>query len=248
MLRYTYKGTFNPHYLLLAILIFARPIHAERWKSDITTSQFKHWFPQYGFIFDGAVKENCVEEYENYLTKVKDSDRVDWYGGGVSSAQVLLGVTPTILAVLGASASELSMVSVVAQRPLLSFLLALGSPSVFASRAFEHSDPNELLRDRKGRLRQSHLRRPARRRLVAAAQYAAAPGAVANVAELDWELGIKTVCSFWPDNVIGPILWGLLVIPAHVGGGIVLRLQIRRTSRTTPGAWAAWRGQGRGNG
>ena len=122
----------------------------------------------------------------------------------VSSAQVLLGVTPTILAVLGASASELSMVSVVAQRPFLSLLLALGSPSVFVSRAFELGDPAELLRDRKGRLRPDHLRSPARRRLVAAAQYVAAAGAVANVAELDWELGIKTVCTFWPDNVIGP--------------------------------------------
>lgn len=168
----------------------------------------------------------------------------------VSSAQVLLGVTPTILAVLGASASELSMVSVVAQRPLLSLLLALGSPSVFVSRAFEHSDPVELLRDRKGRLRQSHLRTGPRRRIAAGAQYAAALAAVANVAELDWELGIKTVCSFWPDNVIAPILWGLLVIPAHVGGGIVLRLQIRRTHQTTlgslqrtgPGRWlAGWR-------
>ena len=64
------------------MIIFAEPILAERWKSDIATSQFKHWFPQYGFIFDRAAKENCVEEYENYLTKVKDSDKIDWFGGG----------------------------------------------------------------------------------------------------------------------------------------------------------------------
>lgn len=232
--------------------------------------------------YSTVLKENYASEYENYLTKIKDTNKIDWYGGGdipnaltqpvvscvldnttdyiksssgsstfypritrenglihymvVSSAQVLLGVTPTILAVLGASASELSMVSVVAQRPFLSLLLALGSPSVFVSRAFEYSDPVELLRDRKGRLRPSHLRRRWSRRLVATAQYTAALAAVANVAELGWELGVKTVCSFWPDNVIAPILWGLLVIPAHVGGGVVLRLQIRRTGRTTLGS------------
>lgn len=147
----------------------------------------------------------------------------------MASAQVLLGVTPTILALLGASAMELSMVSVVAKRPFLSLLLALGSPSVFVSRAFEYADPVELLQDRRGRLRQNTLPSTTRRRLVSAAQYATALAAVGNIAALDWQLGVRTVCSFWPDNVIGPILWSLLVVVAHVSGGVILRLQIRRT-------------------
>lgn len=82
MLHFTYRAKTNRCILLLVILIFAEPILAERWKSDITTSQFKHWFPQFGFIFDRAVKENCAAEYEDYLTKIKNTSKIDWYGGG----------------------------------------------------------------------------------------------------------------------------------------------------------------------
>lgn len=106
-------------------------------------------------------------------------DKIDWFGGGdprsaltqplilcilnsttedvkssMSSAQILLGITPTILALLSASAAEVSVISVVTKRPILAFLLSLGSPSVFADHPFEHSNTVELLRNRRGRLPQ----------------------------------------------------------------------------------------------
>lgn len=56
-------------------------------------------------------------------------------------------MTPTTLAVLGAGASELGMVSVVDLRLFLSLLLTFDPPRVFVSHFFEYSDSVELRRN-----------------------------------------------------------------------------------------------------
>ena len=149
----------------------------------------------------------------------------------MSSAQVLLGVTPTILAVLGSSSTELAMVGMIAQRPLLSTLLALGSPSIYMSRAFEYTDPAQLLQDRRGRLKQKSMA-GWKFKFVLLAEYAVALAAIANVATINWDLGVKTICSIWSDNVIAPLLWSTLVIALHALGCFCLRIQIRRKVMT----------------
>jgi len=50
------------------------------------------------------------------------------------SAGVLLGLTPTILATIGSSTPELALLS--SRRPVLTFLIVLGSPAVNSIRAF----------------------------------------------------------------------------------------------------------------
>lgn len=145
----------------------------------------------------------------------------------MSSAQVLLGVTPTILAILGSSYTELALLNIVAKRPMLSYLLALGSPSVYMSRAFEYTDPATLLEDRRGRLRQ-HAWTGWRLQLLTVAEYVVAFAAIANIATINWHLGIRTVCSIWSDNVIAPILWSTLTVVAHAMGSILLGLQLKR--------------------
>ncbi|KAI1344303.1 hypothetical protein F5Y15DRAFT_366118 [Xylariaceae sp. FL0016] len=148
----------------------------------------------------------------------------------MSSAQVLLGLTPTILAVLGPSTDELSVLTVVAQRPGLATLLALGSPSVHMGRAFEHRDPLSQLRERKGRLRQW---KPQgwKRWVFAGLQYALAWAAVANIATLNWQLGLKTVCAFWSETIVAPLIWGVLAVPIHILGTLIFRLQVRRVHK-----------------
>ncbi|KAK3367707.1 hypothetical protein B0H63DRAFT_529415 [Podospora didyma] len=49
----------------------------------------------------------------------------------MSTAQVALGITQTILALLGPSADGTAMLANIARRPFLAFLLAAGSPSVY---------------------------------------------------------------------------------------------------------------------
>ena len=151
----------------------------------------------------------------------------DYIKSAMSSAQVLLGVTPTILAILGSSSTELAMVGIIAQRPILSLLLALGSPSIYMSRAFEYTDPAQLMQDRRGRLKQNA---PCswKMTLLTIVEYVVALAAMANVATIAYDLGTKTICSIWSDSVTAPLLWWFLVIPLHAIGCFCLRIQIRR--------------------
>ena len=87
-----------------------------------STKQFKHWYPQFGWIFETIVKVNCTAEYDRYLTGIKNHSEIDFLGGGgiytaitqpliecildhtseylkfaMTGAQVVLGVMPTII-------------------------------------------------------------------------------------------------------------------------------------------------------
>lgn len=58
------------------------------------------------------------------------------------AASVIMGLTPTLLASLGPSVAEASLLST--HRPLLSllsFLISLGAPVVYPMRVFDFTDP-----------------------------------------------------------------------------------------------------------
>ena len=65
------------------------------------------------------------------------------YLSNYQAASVIMGLTPTLLASLGPSVAETSLLS--AHRPLLSFLISLGAPVVYPMRVFDFTDPFSLL-------------------------------------------------------------------------------------------------------
>src|SRR5688572_30771483 len=105
------------------LLFSASPIAALTY-----TNQFASWYPQHGHIFETLKQTHCKDEYADYLTANKSHSKIDVLGGGgeysvltqpvvncilnytsdyvkngMTSAQVLLGIMPTVLALLGAS-------------------------------------------------------------------------------------------------------------------------------------------------
>jgi hypothetical protein len=228
-----------------------------------STSQFQHWYGQYAYVFETILKNNCTEEYNNYRAGVKDDSKIDRLGGGASTsaltqpviacilgytgeyvksqlscAQVLLGVAPTILAILGPRADEMSTLLLIGRRPFLFFILACGSPSVYFGRAFEYVSPKEFLADRinaqnvlhrQQYLPVSGIKRTAWTNTIATVvEYTLAIGAVANIAFLDYELGANTICIIWSTSIFAPLAWGAAGIFNHVLGALTLRTRIRR--------------------
>ncbi|KAK4179625.1 hypothetical protein QBC36DRAFT_322163 [Triangularia setosa] len=241
--------------ILLVISIYITPIAA--WGST-NTNQFRDWYPQYGHIFEALKQKYCMTEYQNYLTGNKTAFERDVLGGGgkhtvltqpvikcilshtseyvkngMTAAQVLLGVMPTVLSVMGASTEEMSMLANVARRPILALMLAAGSPSVYFSRAFEYHDSAQILQDHPNRLPQWRPKMWYSKLLISLAEYTVAAAAIANIATLNWDIGTKTVCAVWTDGIIGPTVWALLGLVVHVFGTIGLRLRI-----------CGWRGPG----
>lgn len=74
-----------------------------------------------------------------------------------TSAQVLLGVMPSVLALLGPSHDEISMLSNIGRRPMLAMSLALACPSAYFRRAFEYAEPKEILSQSRNRHAQRRL-------------------------------------------------------------------------------------------
>ncbi|KAI1750624.1 hypothetical protein F4782DRAFT_508978 [Xylaria castorea] len=221
--------------------------------SATLTSQFRHFYPQHGDKYDYILHHNCSQQFANYLTGRPQDFEIDWLGGGgaasvivepvvkclldnvseyikaaASSAQVILGVTPPLLATLGASTDELAMLSVVGRRPLLSLLISFGNPSVYMERVFDFRQPEKMLQRSRGRYRLYRPDTTLKRGITAALQYAIALGAAANIAVLSYQLGVGTVCSWWSDTVFGPLTWTILSIPIHLAGTFAIRLRVRR--------------------
>ena len=243
--------------VLLVLCAFARPV------KGAATSQFQHWYKQYGYVFEAILHNNCSAEYKQYQSGIRDESTIDWMGGGaessaltqpviacilsntgeyiksqLSTAQVLLGVAPTILAILGPRSDEMSTLFWIGRRPLLFFVLAFGSPSLYFGRAFEYVSPTLFLGDkvnaekvltRMEYLPVSGVKRTATSNAIATAvEYALAVAAVANIAVLNYELGSRTVCIIWSSSVLAPMVWGIAGIFNHVLGAVMLRTRIRR--------------------
>ncbi|GAP90786.1 hypothetical protein SAMD00023353_4700430 [Rosellinia necatrix] len=245
----------NIGFLCLLLQLWITPIHGVRYVYGFlqASTQFQHWYEQYGTVFETITRDNCAREYQDYLYGVTGNLTIDRLGGGdeassitqpvilcilnhtsdyvknqMSSAQVLLGLTPTILALLGPSSAELSLLTVVARRPFIALLLALACPSIYLSRAFEQSNPLDILNDRPGRISQWRFQ-GGKRWAFCLLQYAIIIGALSNVGTLYYQLGVRTVCMFWPNGTITVLVWGLLVWPIHVLSSFAFRLRARRT-------------------
>ncbi|KAI1741106.1 hypothetical protein F4680DRAFT_417241 [Xylaria scruposa] len=233
--------------LLLTISLFVAS------SSATLTSQFQHFYSQHGEKYEYILHHNCSQQFANYLTGRPQDFEVDWLGGGgkssvlvepvvkclldnaseyikaaASSAQVILGVTPPLLATLGASTDELAMLSVVGRRPLLSLLISFGNPSVYMERVFDFRQPEKMLQRSRGRYRLYRPDTTLKQWILSALQYAIALGAAANIAVLSYQLGVGTVCSWWSDTVFGPLTWTILSIPIHLAGTFAIRLRVRR--------------------
>jgi hypothetical protein len=227
-------------------------------------NQFKKWYPEYGFIFDHILHTNCTKEYDTYLYATKNISHVDRYTGGswtnqlaqpvvncilgctsqfimsdTSSAQVLLGLTPSMLAVLGPSTEETSLLFVIGRRPFLALCIAAGSPAVFPMRSFDNKDPIGLLKDREGRLRPPPLNQ-IRAPIVMALEYLVVIAAIANIATLGKELGVQVVCSFAPHLTYLVLLWAFLILIIHGSGSIALLLRARVSCERSSNTILRW--------
>jgi hypothetical protein len=137
------------------------------------------------------------------------------------STNVILGLMPTLLATIGPSLAEISLVS--SHRPVLSFLLSMSAPAVWQTRFFEYSDPLHVLRDDStARPRGTLLRISIGDRwswmasLLSIFQYLIAAGAVANIIATSIELGQKTILAWACTTTFAPLLWTTLASGVHI--------------------------------
>ena len=243
--------------LILVLCLYAH--HAEaRGPIMRFTSQFETWYPQFGETFQELLDTKCQPEYQNYLYGTLSNTSIDWVRGAdqnnlftqpviecildetseyikssLSSAQIILGLTPTVLALIGASSEESALMAIIGKRPFLTFLLSVSSPSVHLTRAFEYRDPQEVLHDPRGR-HQHKLGNP-RPTLLSSrkfifGEYVLVLAALVNVGFINWDLSRRATCTLFSELTFMPALWAVIVVFIHATGVGVLRLRVRRTT------------------
>jgi hypothetical protein len=200
---------------------------------NIPDIKWVQWYPFYASTFEKAVatcwpktaitqggEKNCPGAYSLIgcvVSTVPAEVQVN-----CTSATVLLGVTPTLLSSIAPSIGEISMLS--SQRPILSFLLSVGGPALFAFRPLTFDDPIESLKIENLKNNplfymglQSPTQQPsARQTLISLAQYVIVLVAIANVTQVGWQLGLRTVVSWKAGMSSLPFLWASLPAVIHI--------------------------------
>jgi hypothetical protein len=197
---------------------------------------FQHFFSDVEAELSKAVINNCsdlLRQYQHehitfygvYCVKTYScimSNITEYTKANMASAAVLLGLTPTILATLGSSTTELSLLS--SHRPALALLLVLGSPAMNPIRTFDYHDPLKEIQKKKWRWyfpKQSQVpNHPRARNIISVIiQLVFAIGSITNLAVLCRSIALETIsvmsCDF--SDTIVPLWIGLAVF-AHLGG------------------------------
>jgi len=129
----------------------------------------------------GTQNGPCEEVLDCILGHVTET-----YKASIGVTAILLGLSPTVLSILGSQTMELSLLST--KRPFLSLLIALGAPVVAPTRLFDHANPRDFLQ-----LPESGLPLPKRSSFamiaVPAVEYALVLAAFANVTTLAIQIG-----------------------------------------------------------
>jgi len=136
-----------------------------------------------------------------------------------ASANVMLGLTPTILSSIAPSVGEISLLS--SRRPLMATLLSIGGPAVYVARSLTYQSPIAILRPTSSLFTQTRKPMSDRRHWPwLALQYAAAAAAVFNVAHTSWQLGSRTVITWKCNTSYMPVLWSTLAAVIHIVAAI----------------------------
>ncbi len=206
--------------------------------------------PQYGLAVKDILSISCSVEYQRDLDQ--SSPECVWaqqFGPGCgigqvlhclqaslpeswkanfASAAVLLGLMPTTLSIVGSTTLETGLLSL--RRPLLPFLLGVGSPAVFPVGTFESRSPAELLRKRSDRIVIPNL--PGNIGiLVLVGQHLITLGAIANLVHVSWPLCASSLYNFALETQYLLALWAFIAIEIHVLGALAVALRVQ----TIPG-------------
>ena len=212
---------------------FTRPSICD--ERSLYPGTFESWFPYYNHLLQ-PITASCFQKLHDNpqawgvptdwdsipncpsvssLVSCIQDDLPSQVTLAMASAQVILGLTPTLISAISPSIGEISMLS--ASRPILSFMISLGSPAVFSTRSLEYDDPIGVLKKPTRGLLQAHrVTRPDSRHMwISAVEYFVVFLAIVNVLTMDGQLGYQTP-SVWKLGAVYLVyLWSTFAIIPH---------------------------------
>ena len=203
--------------------------------------KFQHWLPRYEQRWINATA-SCQQQLEHYwrndrtVYKTPCSSAADCLLQNIpgtvqsnfNSAQILLGLLPTILVYLGPTIAEVAALST--YRPVLATLLALASPAINIGRVLQRiivKDPFQEPTSKTSYLLSTWL---ARQNVVVdgtlrGMSYLAAMAAIANNISNSVYLDLRTISGWRCGALLMPLVWSLLAVIVHAWGMVAIRVQ-----------------------
>ena len=131
-----------------SLLIWSSPAFS------FSTTKFVEWFPQNMTKLHEAWKGPCKTLYDNFVNKGKGEcglvlDCLLEYGTSelqkttIASAQVTLGLIPSLITVVGNSIPEISLLA--SQRPMMTLLVTIGAPGMYPCKMTQYINPYGVL-------------------------------------------------------------------------------------------------------
>lgn len=245
----------------LATILALQPKHAAGLLNITRYGHFNEWYPQFQDHFYNATHDNCSAQYDAYLygppqphhPQAVASDLIQCIldaspyftqaiGANMAAAAVLLGLLPTILAFVGSSTAEISLLGL--RRPIFALCIATGAPATSPIRAHEYDDPiKKLLHGSTGQIDDIYARglmKQWAKATVSILEFTLLGLALANVIELAMELGYRTVSSFAPVQTWLILFWLALAPVIHVCGIASLRAHVNIRRADTRGTRSIW--------
>lgn len=248
-------------FLVMGLSILATPVSAS-WSNPME----RFYSTNYNRGLQEIIHNNCSETYALYLHDRGNASNIspelrifnqngvtmtremiecifdhtpEFIKSKMAAAAIVLGLSPTIIATLGVRPQETAVLSVVGRRHLLAFALAVGSPALNAYRSSEYNSIIDSLRER------SRQRPDAMRRLdpfVTAISYGLAGASIANIGELTYQLGARTIFIVLPDSAYLALLWAFIGVFIHFMAAIALRCRVSSEVKSvdeemTQGSW-----------
>ena len=126
-----------------------------------------------------------------------------------------MGLTPSLLATLAPSIGEIALLST--RRKFLALLLALANPAVNISRLLFYTDPLQSLENSPTMFPDGLVELDGKKAIcVSALQYVIVIGSLANVIQLSWQVGFRTLIAWKWDSSYIPFLWSTLTVVVHI--------------------------------
>lgn len=168
--------------------------------------------------------DTCYSHVACILSNVPEHQMANF-----ASSSVVLGLLPGLLASFGPSVAEISLLS--SHRPVLALLLSLGAPAVFPTRVLEYDNPMEVLQSEPPRDKPKIPKLDTTfASVISLAEYLFALGAVVNMVDTSWALGVNTVLDWSCTTYIAPLIWTLIPVACHGLGAASLHV-LKRTER-----------------
>lgn len=229
------------------------------WSKASSFTRFHAWFPNSAQEFAHISEKTCNATLSAWETAYEKQNNTDWIDIGIhverpifqlcrdhmscilentseatkatlSTSGVVLGLLPTLLAVLSPSLSELALLS--AQRPLMALLLSVGAPGVLQTRIFEYEDPSELVDPPEGskqNVRAQLVLGPWSRTgsvFFAIIQYILTLGCGVNTVSLALQIRNRSILSWGCTRTWPLILWVFVPILIHGLAAIGYRMTL----------------------